>query len=461
MDPRPLKGSGVSETRLKPSVLLDSRIRDPYFRSQRGITALTHLVVHRIWQTRRCAPTLAGMSMDTHKQLVQARFGPNAAEYAVSTNHAKGNSLARLVELARPQAHWHVLDVATGAGHTALALAPHVAEVVASDLTPQMLDAASQLACERGVTNLRTQLADAEALPFEASSFDLVTSRIAPHHFANIPQFLAEVARVLKPGGRLIIVDNIAPEDAAADLDAFEQMRDPSHVHCLSPREWAQGMVGAGLALLHGETMAKVRPFNVWASHQHTPSVLMYELANYLRQTSAPAKAFLAPVFNPDGSGALFTLTEGIFVAQKGSGPKPDALAAFLHVWEMDPAQSAYELGQPPQQGTYDLQAAADAADAVDVQMRWRTAQGQPGQMSYRFVADGQSYPMDNPAVDATTTTLIDDHLLATAAYKAGRLLSYGIRELSEDGRTLYINQIAFGADGLWSNNRSVYVRQS
>ena len=139
---------------------------------------------------------------------------------------------------------------------------------------------------------------------------------------------------------------------------------------------------------------------------------------------------------------------------------KADAFARVLGVWELDSAQSLYELGLPPEQGTYDLQAVPDAAGTVNVQMSWRTAQGQPGQMIYRFVADGLSHPMDNPAVDATATTLLDDHMLVTAAYKAGRLLSYGTRELSEDQRALYINQIAFGADGRWFNNRSVYLRQ-
>lgn len=263
------------------------------------------------------------MSLDTHKQLVQERFGPNAAAYAANSLHAKGDSLIRLVELAQPQPNWRALDVATGAGHTAIALAPHVAEVIASDLTPQMLAQAEHLARERGLTNLHTRQADAESLPFEDASFDLVTSRIAPHHFANIPKFLRECARVLKPGGLLIIVDNIAPADAGAEVDAFEQMRDPSHVHCLSPEEWMQGMTDAGLTVLHSEEMAKIRPFNVWSGHQKTPSVLMFKLSNYLQKLSAPAKAFLKPMFNPDGSAALFTLTEGIYMARKPNQTKP------------------------------------------------------------------------------------------------------------------------------------------
>ena len=80
--------------------------------------------------------------------LVQQKFGAAAADYAASTVHAKGESLARLVALVDPQHHWRVLDVATGAGHTALALAPHVEHVVASDITAEMLAEAGKLAAQ-------------------------------------------------------------------------------------------------------------------------------------------------------------------------------------------------------------------------------------------------------------------------------------------------------------------------
>ena len=108
------------------------------------------------------------------KSFAQQRFGRAAADYATSEVHAKGASLKRLVELTEPKSHWRVLDVATGAGHTALAFAPHVAKVTATDITEEMLREARKLAASRGLTNVRTLHAKAEDLPFPDASFDLV-----------------------------------------------------------------------------------------------------------------------------------------------------------------------------------------------------------------------------------------------------------------------------------------------
>ena len=126
------------------------------------------------------------------KEEVKKQFGAHAAAYATSAVHAKGASLARLVELVQPQADWQVLDVASAAGHTAFAFAPHVDQVISTDLTPEMIPVASALAAEKGIDNVSFETADAEDLPFEAGQFDLVTCRIAPHHFPHIDRFLAE-----------------------------------------------------------------------------------------------------------------------------------------------------------------------------------------------------------------------------------------------------------------------------
>ena len=120
------------------------------------------------------------------KSLAQQRFGRAAADYATSEVHAKGASLARLVELTEPKPHWRVLDVATGAGHTALAFAPHVAKVTATDITKEMLAETRKLAKARGLSNVKTLSAGAEDLPFPDASFDLVVCRLAAHHFDDV-----------------------------------------------------------------------------------------------------------------------------------------------------------------------------------------------------------------------------------------------------------------------------------
>src|SRR5262249_21339416 len=120
------------------------------------------------------------------RSLAQEHFGATARTYLTSKPHAQGKSLDRMVALVKPQPDWRHLDLATGAGHTAYAFAPHVARVWATDITAEMLDLVREQAQKRGLANLRVAYAKAEALPFEDEMFDLVTCRIAPHHFESI-----------------------------------------------------------------------------------------------------------------------------------------------------------------------------------------------------------------------------------------------------------------------------------
>lgn len=273
------------------------------------------------------------MQQPTAKSLVQSQFGPKAEKYASSLVHAKGASLTRLVELVQPQNSWRALDIATAAGHTALAFAPHVDEVIASDITPQMLEQASRLAAERGIDNLTTAAADADDLPFDNASFDLVSCRIAPHHFPDIPAFLAEVYRVLKPGGTFALVDNLAPgadsppteqhftadelSDAATAYNAFEKLRDRSHVRSLPLREWQDLINKAGLQERHCELLAKPMEFQPWAERMlgsEDPETIAYLRA--ILKTATPAlKAFLQP---EDKDGSLwFSEHEALIIAQR------------------------------------------------------------------------------------------------------------------------------------------------
>lgn len=182
------------------------------------------------------------------KDDVREAFGQNAESYAKSAVHARGASLERLVELTRPSADWLVLDVATGAGHTAFAFSPYVQKVLATDITPEMLEQTALGAAERGLVNVETAYAEAESLPYPDSYFNLVTCRIAPHHFTDIQAFVREAARVLKTGGLFAVVDNVVPEGSAGMyVNAFEKLRDHSHGRCLSVVEWREAIEAAGL----------------------------------------------------------------------------------------------------------------------------------------------------------------------------------------------------------------------
>jgi ubiquinone/menaquinone biosynthesis C-methylase UbiE len=256
---------------------------------------------------------------------ITGQFGPAAAAYATSKVHAQGASLTRLVALLPLDANWRVLDVGTGAGHTALVLAPHVARVTAVDLTPQMLATAAALAAERRLP-LHLSRADAAALPFCDNCFDLVSCRIAAHHFADNGRFLAEAARVLRPGGLLAIVDNIAPgtrlrgkkarqaRAAAAYINAFEALRDPGHGRCLSRYEWQDAFQNAGFSLVHEETLPKTIDFHAWTARMQVPPARRARLQAMLLQAPEPVAAFLTP--QVEGDKINFQLTEIILIGR-------------------------------------------------------------------------------------------------------------------------------------------------
>jgi len=171
------------------------------------------------------------MSKD-RKQAVQAQFGRQASWYTVSQVHRRSEGLAELVRLAAPSPDARALDIATGTGFTALAIATRCRRVVGLDLTLGMVREARRLADQQGVSNLQFCLGDAEAVPFRGNTFDIVTCRHASHHFPNPARAFSEMARVAKRGGRVILDDTCTPEapELAALMNEWEVRRDPSHV---------------------------------------------------------------------------------------------------------------------------------------------------------------------------------------------------------------------------------------
>jgi ubiquinone/menaquinone biosynthesis C-methylase UbiE len=216
-----------------------------------------------------------------------------------------------------PKPDWRALDIATGGGHTALAFAPRVREVVATDITRPMLEAAERFIRGKGVANVSFEEADACALPYEAPEFDLVTCRVAPHHFPDCARFVREMARVLKPGGIAAMVDNVVPEDPATDdyINAFEKFRDPSHVRALTASEWLRLFADSGFALVATETFRKARDFDAWAGLQTVSDSVMAELKRRLEHAPAGAAKALGPETR-DGR-LYFYLTEILIVGRR------------------------------------------------------------------------------------------------------------------------------------------------
>lgn len=252
-----------------------------------------------------------------------------AAAYAASQVHARGASLARLLDLTQPQPDWQLLDVATGAGHTALTFAPHVAWVTAVDRTPQMLAQTQQSAQARGLDNVRVAQADAGALPFGNGRFHLITCRLAAHHFPSIPQFVRAAARALRPEGLLVITDTIVPGSrlrgkkadvqrrAGAYVNALETLRDPSHGRNLSRHEWEDAFVDAGLRLATMETHDLPLDFDAYAARMRVSLANTIRLRAMLLQAPTAVAEFLTP--RRTGDRIEFRFHEAILVGVKES----------------------------------------------------------------------------------------------------------------------------------------------
>lgn len=196
--------------------------------------------------------------MSTAAKSSKEQFDRQATHYDNRWAKWSDESLCRMLELADPQPSWNALDIATGTGYTALAFAPHVNHVTGADVSPGMLAQGAKRAEETGIANVSWREAPAEALPFADSEFDLVTVRIAPHHFLDVRAFLAEVHRVLKPGSVFVFGDTTVPDadiEAAYWQNAVERARDSSHIANLSPNTWRTLTEAAGFTITDLETV--------------------------------------------------------------------------------------------------------------------------------------------------------------------------------------------------------------
>ena len=239
---------------------------------------------------------------DEQKSQVQDYFSRTAESYVSSFSHKSGDDLQRLVELGGWDKGQQALDIATGGGHTALAIAPYVAQVTVSDLTPRMLEKAREYLTAQGVTNAHYVVADAEHLPFAAETFDRVTCRIAAHHFPNVARAVNEVARVLKVGGIYLLIDCMAPSDP--ELDSFdntvEKWRDSSHGRSCTPEEWQAFFTQAGLQVEHQEFFRKTHHYDDWTLRSQLPGSEKVELERFILESSPRIRRYFEVVQRAD-----------------------------------------------------------------------------------------------------------------------------------------------------------------
>jgi len=235
------------------------------------------------------------------QRTVEQQFGPVAEQYAAFDYHAKGPDLAPMLEAGALQGDERVLDIGSGPGHTALLFATRAREVIASDPTVAMLEQGERLARERGLDNVRFQQAGAENLPFPDDAFDRVTSRQSAHHYADVRAALREVARVLVPGGRFVLIDTISPEDDEFDafLNRIELLRDSSHVRAYRVSDWREMFDEVGFELTNLDAWEIPLEFGAWVARSRTPEA---EVAA-LRDCFAEASPRVRKRFSSDDAG--------------------------------------------------------------------------------------------------------------------------------------------------------------
>ncbi len=240
-------------------------------------------------------PGLAERSQSDQPQVSsKQQFDRQAAHYNEQWNQWNEASLAWMLERAECKPDDRLLDVATGTGFTAFAFAPRVGEVVGLDVSPGMLEQAKARAASQNIANVLFRQGPAEALPFPDGDFDLITSRVAPHHFLLLNKFIQECWRVLKPGGRLLIADTSIP-DGAPEVDEWqngvEQLRDKSHVRNYPPSEWREVIENAGFQVEEIELLNEPNPMLLesWMEKSGCQGADADRVRQMFRQ--APAKA--------------------------------------------------------------------------------------------------------------------------------------------------------------------------
>lgn len=257
------------------------------------------------------------------KKFTRAQFGRVASKYRASADHTDVEDLDLLFTgLALDPAH-RILDVATGGGHTAAALAGRSGLVVASDLTPSMLREARAAAAECRAGNVVFAAADSEALPFRDAVFDRVTCRIAPHHFPDVRTALSEIARVTRPGGRIGIIDSVVPGEPSLDafLNGVEKVRDPSHVRSYRVEEWLEFLAGAGLLLLQAGSLWKTHAFPEWVARTGRPKAVQWEVETIFLSAFPHARETFR-IRTEGGRVVSYSDEKAIFVAKKpGAAP--------------------------------------------------------------------------------------------------------------------------------------------
>ena len=223
------------------------------------------------------------MIISSNADAIQRSLTEQARNFETrSMNFTKQDYLDYTVSCVAPQKTDKVLDVAAGTCACGRSIAPFVQNVTCLDLTAAMLAVGKDAAEKQGLCNIDLVLGDAEQMPFLESSFDIVISRLAFHHFPHPERCFAEMIRVLKPGGKLAVIDMEAAEDALRQTeDEIEALRDPSHVKNLSKEEFLEMFVKHHLAVKNTNSTAIPVSLTAWLALTSTPAKVSADISKH------------------------------------------------------------------------------------------------------------------------------------------------------------------------------------
>jgi ubiquinone/menaquinone biosynthesis C-methylase UbiE len=227
-------------------------------------------------------------------EIAARQFGTAAADYLTSPIHAQGTDLQRLAGLIGPAPRARVLDLGCGAGHVSYAIAAHVGEVVAYDVSPDMLQIVRKTAGERGLANIQVRRGTAESLPFDDQCFDAVVSRLSAHHWRDIGSAIRQLRRVLKVSGTLVLIDSAGSADPLCDshIQAIELLRDSSHVRSYSVEEWHRYLTETGFEVGSAVTWRVSIEFSSWTARMRTPEVRMAAIRHLWENAPEEVRAY-------------------------------------------------------------------------------------------------------------------------------------------------------------------------
>ena len=232
--------------------------------------------------------------MKSQQQVSQSQYQDKSEAYLNSQVHAQGAEFEKMRQCIRQNNFKYILDLGCGGGHVSYQIADLTDVTVAYDVTLEMVDLVSEQAQQKGLLQIQGKQGAAEKLPFAEQSFDCVISRYSAHHWQSVTQAMQEIYRVLKPKGKVILVDILGNSHPVLDtfLQAIEMIRDPSHVRDYSLQEWMQFAEYSGFKIEQIDKQILNLNFESWVARMQTPETHIQTIRDLQSKVSDMVKQY-------------------------------------------------------------------------------------------------------------------------------------------------------------------------